>query len=109
MKRTIRLNESQLNRVIKETVKKVLNEQFAGEDKEGRREAIRYLKHNDYNWVTVEFDHTYGIVRIYQGQGLDFERDQIEPEQEDDYTEMMGHEVLDIVKERGYTPILMEV
>lgn len=112
----ITLNElrSIVKQIIKEEstnrIKKKIVENFASNDfyKKGKTDAVKYLKHNDYNWVTVEYDETYNTVRIYQGSGLDPERDGVESDNSDNYMELQGHEVLDMIK-NGVQPILMEV
>ena len=112
----ITLNElrSLVKQIIKEekvnSIKKKIMENFASNDfyKIEKNKAMNYLKHNDYNWVTVEYDETYNTVRIYQGSGLDSERDDIDSHNIDNYMELQGHEVLDMIK-NGVQPILMEV
>ena len=112
----ITLNElrSIVKQIIKEEtenpIKKKIMENFASNDfyKKEKNNAINYLKDNDYNWVTVEYDETYNTVRIYQGSGLDPERDSIDSDNIDNYMELEGHEVLDMIK-NGVQPILMEV
>ena len=113
----ISLNELRniVKQIIKEEtenpIKKKIMENFASNDfyKKEKNNAINYLKDNDYNWVTVEYDETYNTVRIYQGHGLDPERDGIDKDDIDNnYMELKGHEVLDMIK-NGVQPILMEV
>lgn len=92
-------------------IKKKIMENFASNDfyKKEKNNAINYLKDNEYNWVTIEYDETYNTVRIYQGHGLDPERDGIDKDDIDNnYMELEGHEVLDMIK-NGVQPILMEV
>jgi len=112
----ITLNElrSIVKQIIKEEkvnpIKKKIMENFASNEfyKKEKDNAIKYLKHNDYNWVTVEYDETYNTVRIYQGSGLDAERDDIDSDNIDNYMELLGHEVLDMIK-NGVQPVLMEL
>jgi hypothetical protein len=111
----ITLNElrSIVKQIIKEEknpIRKKIVENFASNDfyKKSKNDAVKFLKQNDYNWVTVEYDETYNTVRIYQGSGLDPQRDDIDDENMDNYMEMQGHEVLDIIK-NGVQPILMEI
>jgi len=111
----ITLNELRnlVKQIIKEEknpIRKKIVENFASNDfyKKSKNDAVKFLKQNDYNWVTVEYDETYNTVRIYQGSGLDPQRDDIDNENMDNYMEMQGHEVLDMIK-NGVQPILMEI
>jgi hypothetical protein len=113
---TKKITLSELRSLVKQVIKEEMNpirkkivENFASNDfyKKEKIDSINFLKRNDYNWVTVEYDPTYNTVRIYKGQGLDPQRDDVDEDNMDNYMEMMGHEVLGMIK-NGVQPMLME-
>ena len=91
MKRTIRLNESELKRMIAESVKRVLNESYL--DKEytyllsshggyanndnnypyahGKGNIYSHISINDVEWVAPNKDAAYGYLKAIYGRGSD--------------------------------------
>ena len=87
------------NKDFKNFVKTYLKENFASQefyDKE-KQEAIEYLN-NESGWVTILTQPGYNTVNIYKDvTGLDPERDNIDVEDIENYTELSVEEVLELV------------
>lgn len=96
--------------VEKAMKKKSINENYMSDElyEKMRAEAINYLV-KESGWVTVVYDPNNSDLMIYKGAvGLDPERDEVEPEDMENYMEISADEALELVKSGKVTPYLMD-
>lgn len=103
--------EKKRGKAVEKAMKKEsINENFMSDElyEKMRAEAIEYLAGTS-GWVTVVYDPNNNDLVIYKDSvGLDPERDEIEPDDIENYMEMSVEEVLDLVKSGRVTPYVMD-
>lgn len=81
----------------------IIKENFASPEfyEDEKSEAMRYLN-NTSGWVTVLYDPNQNELVIYKDvSGLNIDRDEIEPEEQENYMELSVDEVMDILNNGG--------